>query len=179
MTARRPILNLNGYTDLPMGKIAAVVTYLEMTARPRLKTRPRDPAWTLERINGDLPRYRALFRRVGEPWLWFSRAVMPEATLEAILAHRDVEAYALRRAPTISGSWSWTFAGRTNASCSTSASCRRRWARARAAISWTRRSGGHSAGAARGSRLHASFSTPARSTTPPPCPSMSGQASGR
>ncbi len=96
MTARRPILNLNGYTDLPMGKIAAVVTYLEMIARPRLKTRPRDPAWTLERINGDLPRYRALFRRVGEPWLWFSRAVMPEATLEAILAHRDVEAYALR-----------------------------------------------------------------------------------
>lgn len=95
MTARRPVLNLNGYTDLPMGKIAAVVTYLEMTTRPRLKTRPRDPAWTLERIDGDLPRYRAVFRRVGEPWLWFSRAVMPEAALAAILADPNVEAYAL------------------------------------------------------------------------------------
>ena len=93
-----PRLDLNGYTDLPPGKIATIVTYLEMTRRPRLKARARDPDWSVERIADDLPRYRALFRRVGEPWLWFSRTVMPEAQLAAILAHPDVEAYALRDA---------------------------------------------------------------------------------
>ncbi|HEX2554766.1 MAG TPA: GNAT family N-acetyltransferase [Microvirga sp.] len=91
-------LNLNGYTDLPPGKIATVVTYLEMTRRPRLKARPKDPAWRLVRIDRDIPRYRALFRRVGEPWLWFSRLAMPEAQLAAILGHPDVEAYALQDA---------------------------------------------------------------------------------
>ncbi len=91
-------LNLNGYTDLPPGKIATIVTYLEMTRRPRLKARPRDPDRTLERIDGDIPRYRALFRRVGEPWLWFSRLAMPEAQLAAILSHPEIEAYALRDA---------------------------------------------------------------------------------
>ncbi len=91
-------LNLDGYTDLPAGKIATVVTYLEMTRRPRLKARPKDPGWRLERIDRDIPRYRALFRRVGEPWLWFSRMTMPEAQLAAILGHPDVEAYALRDA---------------------------------------------------------------------------------
>lgn len=96
MNPDAPVLNLNGYTSLPPGKIAAVVTYLEMSSRPRLKTVPRRDDWSLERIRSDLPRYRALFRRVGEPWLWFSRAVMPEAALAAILADPDVEALILR-----------------------------------------------------------------------------------
>ena len=98
MKARSPLLNLNGYTDLPPGKIATIVTYLEMRTRPRLKARPWHRDWTIERIEADLPRYRALFRRVGEPWLWFSRAVMPDAILAGLLAHPDVEAYALRDA---------------------------------------------------------------------------------
>ncbi len=91
-------LSLNGYTDLPAGKIATVVTYLEMTRRPRLTARAGNPEWRLERIDGNIQRYRVLFRRVGEPWLWFSRLVMPEAQLAAILNHPDVEAYALRDA---------------------------------------------------------------------------------
>ncbi|HEY8434727.1 MAG TPA: GNAT family N-acetyltransferase, partial [Sphingomicrobium sp.] len=37
--------------------------------------------------------YRALFRRVGAPWLWFSRLVMPDDELEAIVQHPDVELY--------------------------------------------------------------------------------------
>jgi GNAT superfamily N-acetyltransferase len=90
------LLNLNGYTELPPGKIATVVTYLEMTRRPRLPRRPTDPAWHLDRIDGDVARYRALFRRVGEPWLWFSRIAMAEPHLAAILSHPGIEAYALR-----------------------------------------------------------------------------------
>ena len=93
-TMATPLLNLNGYTDLPAGKIAAVVTYLEMRTRPRLKRVPRAREWRLERLN-DVDRYRALFRRVGEDWLWFSRAVMSDDGLLAFLSHPKVEAYAL------------------------------------------------------------------------------------
>jgi GNAT superfamily N-acetyltransferase len=87
-------LDMNGCTDIPAGKIAAVVTYLEM-ASPRQSAEP-DGRLRLEPIGGDLARYRALFRSVGEPWLWFSRLVMPESETEAILADSAVEALALR-----------------------------------------------------------------------------------
>jgi GNAT superfamily N-acetyltransferase len=89
----RPPLNLNGYTNLPPGKIAAVVTFLEMRERPRLPRRPAQQ-WRLEPVR-DVGRYRALFRAVGEPWLWFSRLVMPEAQLAGLLEHAEVQAFAL------------------------------------------------------------------------------------
>ncbi len=88
-------LNLNGYTDLPPGKIATVVTYLEMRERPTQPSRPAPEPWTLQRIDHDHRRYRDLFRTVGEPWLWFSRAVMADEQLAAILDDPKVEAYAL------------------------------------------------------------------------------------
>ena len=63
MTADSPVtLNLNGYTSLPPGKIAAVVTYLEMVERPAVAPLGKPDAWTLQRIDGDHRRYRALFR---------------------------------------------------------------------------------------------------------------------
>jgi len=96
MTAKSSIvLNLDGYTDLPRGKIAAVVTYLEMRERPRLPRLPRPSGWSLERLNQDPGRYRALFHRVGEPWLWFSRALMSDEALAQALGDPKVEAYAL------------------------------------------------------------------------------------
>jgi GNAT superfamily N-acetyltransferase len=91
-----PRLNLNGYTDLPPGKVATVVTFLEMRTRPRLRREPTGRQWRLEVIGLDLERYRALFRRVGEDWLWFSRLIMPDGALAGILGHPKIEAYALR-----------------------------------------------------------------------------------
>ena len=93
---RPPLLNLNGYTDIPAGKIAAVVTYLEMRTRPRLRRLPKD-GLSLERISGDLDRYRHLFQKVGEPWMWFSRVVMDADALRAILRDPRVESWALVR----------------------------------------------------------------------------------
>jgi GNAT superfamily N-acetyltransferase len=93
--APAPLLNLNGYTDLPPETVATIVTYLEMIRRPRLRRRSRPPGWSLQRIDRDLPRYRAVFRAVGEPWLWFSRSVIPDLALQAILGDPKVEAYAL------------------------------------------------------------------------------------
>jgi GNAT superfamily N-acetyltransferase len=94
-SASAAALNLNGYTDLPAGKIATIVTYLEMQEPPDLPSIQRPEGWSLQRIAHDRPRYRSLFRAVGEPWLWFSRAVMPDDALAAILDDPKVEAFAL------------------------------------------------------------------------------------
>lgn len=96
MTAETAVsLNLNGYTDLPPDKIAMVVTYLEMREPPSLPVAQAPEGWSLQRIDRDLQRYRTLFRTIGEPWLWFSRAVMPDEELKAIIGDPKVEAYAL------------------------------------------------------------------------------------
>jgi len=85
----------NGYFDVPAGKIAAVVTHLEMTERPALRPDPSG-AWTLRRVEtSDLDWYCDLYRRVGEEWLWFSRLQMTDAELAAIIQSPLVEVHAL------------------------------------------------------------------------------------
>lgn len=77
------------------GMVAAVVTHLEMRTRPRPAPLPVAPLRLVRWKTPDLDAYRALFRRVGEPWLWFSRLVMPDAALTAILHDPAVEVYAV------------------------------------------------------------------------------------
>ncbi len=85
----------DGYSDVPAGKIAAVVTHLQMTERPTLSSAPTGP-WTLRHVERpDLAWYRDLYRRVGEEWLWFSRLRCPDDKLAARLHHPDVETHAL------------------------------------------------------------------------------------
>jgi GNAT superfamily N-acetyltransferase len=85
----------DGYSDVPAGKIAAIVTHLEMTARPA----PRPDiagAWSLRRVDSPvLDWFRDLYRRVGEEWLWFSRIRMPDAELAKRLHAPQLEVYAL------------------------------------------------------------------------------------
>ncbi len=85
----------DGNFDVPAGKIATVVTHLEMTARPALRPDPPG-AFTLRRVETpDLDWFRDLFRRVGEEWLWFSRLQKTDAELAAIIHAPSVEVYAL------------------------------------------------------------------------------------
>jgi GNAT superfamily N-acetyltransferase len=84
----------DGYTELPPSKIAAVVTHLEMRQPPPQRPAPAG-GLSLAPLGGDLARYRALYRKVGERWLWFSRLVMSDAELLAILENPAVEAFAL------------------------------------------------------------------------------------
>jgi GNAT superfamily N-acetyltransferase len=85
----------DGYSDVPAGKIAAVVTHLEMTERPALRSDP-EGAWTLRRVpSPDLDWFRDLYRRVGEEWLWFSRLQMADAELAAIVRSPMVDVHAL------------------------------------------------------------------------------------
>jgi len=73
----------DGYTDLAPGKIAAVVTYLEMLERP---AEIKASSVRLREIkNPDIEWYRAIFRRAGEHWLWWSRLEMSDAELSAVL----------------------------------------------------------------------------------------------
>lgn len=85
----------DGYSDVPDGKIAAIVTHLEMTGRPALLPAPPGP-WTLRHVDRpDLAWYRDLYRRVGEEWLWFSRIRASDEKLAARLHHPQVETHAL------------------------------------------------------------------------------------
>jgi GNAT superfamily N-acetyltransferase len=85
----------DGYSDVPAGKIAAVVTHLEMTARPAPRPDPAGP-WSLRRVETpDLAWFRDLYRRIGEHWLWFSRLRMPDAELAERLHSPLIEVYAL------------------------------------------------------------------------------------
>lgn len=91
-------LDQNGYYDLPPGKLATLVTYLEMTAPPPPRPVPDLPGLSLRRVERpDLAWYRDLYGRVGAEWLWFSRFLMPDAKLEAILHDPLVEVHALAR----------------------------------------------------------------------------------
>jgi GNAT superfamily N-acetyltransferase len=79
-----PVL-LDGYTELPPGKIANVVTFLEMTEPPPVIRRDV-PGVSVERVERPEPGwYRALYSRIGEQWLWFSRAVMSDTDLRRLL----------------------------------------------------------------------------------------------
>jgi GNAT superfamily N-acetyltransferase len=87
-------LNLNGYTPVPPGKIAAVVTSLKMGEKPSLPE--PSPRIHLRRVFHPEPSwYRALYRRVGQDWMWFSRMALSEADLEATIRAPGVEVYAI------------------------------------------------------------------------------------
>jgi GNAT superfamily N-acetyltransferase len=80
------------YEKVADGELAAVVTFLEMRESPRAVV-PPSPL-SLRRIEYPRPDdYRELFRKVGARWLWFSRLVMDDAALAAIIQHPAVELF--------------------------------------------------------------------------------------
>jgi GNAT superfamily N-acetyltransferase len=84
-----------GYSAVPPGMVATVVTCLEMREKPALgPMRPLEQPMMLEKVEkADLADYRALFQAVGQDWLWLSRLVMPDEDLRYILHDPDVEVY--------------------------------------------------------------------------------------
>ena len=86
----------DGYVDLEPGRLAAVVTYLQQKQKPDPGPLAPPPGMAIHRLeNPDLEEYRRLFRRVGEPWLWFSRLRMTDGDLREVLTHPLVEVYVL------------------------------------------------------------------------------------
>ncbi|BCP51736.1 N-acetyltransferase [Kaistia sp. 32K] len=89
----------NGYSSVAAGHLAAVVTSLEMRERPAPRSAQAFPAGISLQPLGrpSVERYRALYRAVGEDWLWVSRLVMPDDKLRAILEDPLVEIFALQK----------------------------------------------------------------------------------
>ncbi len=83
------------FSPIARGEIGAIVTSLEMTIRPALRAMPASDL-RLERWNAPSPdKYRALYRRVGEPWLWFSRLELDDAALSDIIHNPLVRIWAV------------------------------------------------------------------------------------
>lgn len=88
----------DGYSDVPAGKLATVVTHLEMRKPPQRGPDPEQPGITLAHVETpDTAWYRDLYARVGTDWLWDSRLRMAEADLSAILTDPGVEVYAVMK----------------------------------------------------------------------------------
>jgi GNAT superfamily N-acetyltransferase len=87
----------DGYTDLAPGKIASVVTYLEMLDRPALPDVSSSQLQLRQVQNPELDWYRARYRRAGEQWLWFSRLEMTDAQLAAVLHTSNTEFFLAER----------------------------------------------------------------------------------
>lgn len=85
MTTQTLACRIDGFTDLPPGKLANVVTFLEMRAPPPRRSGPRADLALVE-TDTRLEPYRALFRRVGAPWLWLGRLAMSDTALSEALS---------------------------------------------------------------------------------------------
>lgn len=88
------VTRVAGLHAVPDDHVATIVTTLEMRIRPPLRPMPTAP---LRLVRWDVPdpdRYRTLFRRVGARWLWYSRLVMDDAALTAIIHDPAVEVFA-------------------------------------------------------------------------------------
>lgn len=82
-------------TPIAKGEIGAIVTSLEMTSRPALRAMPMSELRLDRWRNPTLDKYRTLYRRVGEPWLWFSRLEMDDSALTAIIHDPTVRIWAV------------------------------------------------------------------------------------
>src|SRR5688572_20345214 len=81
----------------PDGKLEIVTTYLEMMQPPRhtgVSQTGRDlKVMQAKRITTSF--YRYLYETVGEPWLWWERRAMDDATLSAIVRDERIEVQVL------------------------------------------------------------------------------------
>lgn len=86
----------DGLFAVPPGKLACVVTSLQMMAPPPNPAGPAPPGVTLRRVRHPDPAwYKALFRGVGADWLWSSRLALSDGDLKIIIGDDDVEVHAV------------------------------------------------------------------------------------
>ncbi len=86
----------DGFHDVPAGKLAMVVTHLQMRGAAALRDVAAPAGVILRQVEPALDWYRDIFRRVGsQEWLWYGRLKMSDADLTAILTHKDVAFYTL------------------------------------------------------------------------------------
>jgi len=87
----------DGYHPVPAGKLAAVVTYLEMLERAASRAERNVAQWSLQRVlDPPLGWYRELYARVGGPYLWAWHLAQSDAELAAGLNDPRIETFVFR-----------------------------------------------------------------------------------
>ena len=87
----------NGFHDVPPGKVAMIVTHLEMTERAQIKPVALPQGVTFQQVQADVAWFRDVFTRVGAlEWLWYGRLRLGDEALSGILQDPKVEHYTLR-----------------------------------------------------------------------------------
>lgn len=75
--------------------VATIVTTLERHEPPRPRPLPESPLRLVRWTRPEPDKYRALFRRVGAPWLWYSRLEMDDARLRAVINRPETQVHAV------------------------------------------------------------------------------------
>lgn len=86
----------DGLHDVPAGKVAMVVTHLQMDGPAETAGAALPDGLTFQRVTAGVAWYRDIFDRVGADWLWYGRRVLDDAALEAIISDPQVHIYTLR-----------------------------------------------------------------------------------
>ena len=84
------------YDPVADSDLAAVVTFLEMHEPPS-GAMPPSPLSLRQIEDPELDAYRELFRLIGSRWLWFSRLIMSDQELAAIIRDPKVELYVVEQ----------------------------------------------------------------------------------
>lgn len=87
----------DGFFDVPAGKLAMVITHLQMMQSAPLRGADLPEGLTFAALPRDLAIYRDLFERVGQDWLWFGRLELDDAELAAILTDPKVHVFTLEK----------------------------------------------------------------------------------
>lgn len=88
----------DGYHPLAPGKLATLVTFLEMRARPDRPRRPPPAGYRLRPVERwDLAEYKRLYTEIGWEWLWTSRLLIEEADLDRRLHAPETRSFVPER----------------------------------------------------------------------------------
>jgi GNAT superfamily N-acetyltransferase len=92
-------MQANGYHQLPPGKLANAVTWVELID-PAPKGIAAPPGLTLRRLGpSDATPFQALFREIGRDWLWSSLIDKDEAEIALRLDRKDILSFAAMDGP--------------------------------------------------------------------------------
>ena len=80
-----------GKYDVPADHVATVITTLEMTAPAMADRLPFPDGISARKEDLGLDQFRALFRKIGTPWLWISGLTDPDAKVSAALTDPNVD----------------------------------------------------------------------------------------
>ncbi len=82
--------------DVPRGKIASIVTSLEMLEKPTLRENSPVVPWRLRHVPAPgINWYRNLYLRIGQDWLWFSRLTLSDDALKTIIEDASIKLFVL------------------------------------------------------------------------------------